>query len=201
MTIMLSSSNQQNRWEKRYLEGRTAWDRGAASPTLGLGLAQMPNPPAQVLIPACGRGYEIAELARRGYRVTGVDFAPSAVTALQKILETQRLEANVVASDLFAWEAQQPFDVIYEQTALCALEPQQWPEYAERLHRWLRPGGLLIGAFMQTHRDGGPPWHCALETVEELFPADKWHWPEQKDRTVAHPSGLKELAITLKRWK
>ncbi len=198
---MLLDSNQQDRWEKRYLEGRTAWDRGAPSPTLDIGLAQMPNPPARVLIPACGRGYEIAELARRGYRVTGVDFATSAVTELQQILDAQHLQGNVVASDLFAWEAERPFDVIYEQTALCALEPQKWSEYAERLYRWLRPGGLLIGAFMQTHRDGGPPWHCALETVEGLFPLEKWHWPEQKDHSIAHPSGLKELVITLKRSK
>ena len=198
---MLSDSNQQDRWEKRYLDGKTGWDRGGPSPALEFGLARMPCPPLRLLIPAGGRGYEIAELASRGYRVTGVDFAQSAVTDLQEILQAQQLKADIVASDLFAWEAEKPFDVIYEQTALCALEPQQWPEYAERLYRWLHPGGLLIGAFMQTHRAGGPPWHCALETVEELFPVDKWDWPEQKDRTIAHPSGLKELAITLKRCK
>ena len=132
---MLSDSNQQDRWEKRYLDGKTGWDRGGPSPALELGLARMPCPPARVLIPACGRGYEIAELASRGYLVTGVDFAQSAVTDLQEILRAQRLKADVVASDLFAWEAEKPFDVIYEQTALCALEPQQWPEYAERLYR------------------------------------------------------------------
>ena len=198
---MLSDSNQQDRWEKRYLDGKTGWDRGGPSPALELGLARMPCPPARVLIPACGRGYEIAELASRGYRVTGVDFAQRAATDLQEILQAQRLKADIVSSDLFAWEPEKPFDVIYEQTALCALEPQQWPEYAARLYRWLHPGGLLIGAFMQTHRAGGPPWHCALETVEELFPVDKWDWPEQRGRTIAHPSGLKELAITLKRRK
>ena len=198
---MLSDSNQQDRWEKRYLDGKTGWERGGPSPALEFGLARMPCPPARVLIPACGRGYEIAALASRGYRVTGVDFAQSAATDLQEILQAQRLKADIVSSDLFAWEAEKPFDVIYEQTALCALEPQQWPEYAERLYRWLPPGGLLIGAFMQTHRAGGPPWHCALETVEELFPLDKWDWPEQRGRTIAHPSGLKELAITLKRRK
>ena len=198
---MLSDSNQQDRWEKRYLDGKTGWDRGGPSPALEFGLARMPCPPARVLIPACGRGYEIAELASRGYRVTGVDFAQSAVTDLQEILQAQQLKADIVASDLFAWEAEKPFDVIYEQTALCALEPQQWPEYAERRYRWLHPGGLLIGAFMQTHRAGGPPWHCALETVEELLPVDTWDWPEQKDRTISHPSGLKELVITLKRCK
>ena len=105
---MLSDSNQQDRWEKRYLDGKTGWDRGGPSPALELGLARMPCPPARVLIPACGRGYEIAELASRGYLVTGVDFAQSAVTDLQEI--AARLSGSkptVVASDLFAWEAEQ----------------------------------------------------------------------------------------------
>ena len=196
-----TDTNQQARWEKRYLEGRTAWDRGEPSPALALGLAEMPAPPARVLIPACGRGYEIAELARRGYDVTGVDFSPSAVADLRRLLDTRQIEACVVAHDLFDWEADEPFDVIYEQTALCALEPAKWSDYAERLYRWIQPGGILIGAFMQTHREGGPPWHCSLATVESLFPETRWEWLTRRDQTIRHPSGLKELAIYLKRKK
>ena len=68
-------------------EWKTGWDRGGPSPAREFGLARMPCPPVRVLIPACGRGYEIAELASRGCRVTGVDFAQSAVTDLQEILQ------------------------------------------------------------------------------------------------------------------
>ena len=49
-----TDTNQQARWEKRYLEGKTAWDRGEPSAALALGLAEMPAPPPRVLIPACG---------------------------------------------------------------------------------------------------------------------------------------------------
>ncbi|MGE4660532.1 MAG: hypothetical protein AAEJ16_07085, partial [Arenicellales bacterium] len=66
---MLSESNQQERSDRRYQEGRAAWDRGGPSPALDLGLAQMRQPPARELIPACGRGCEITVLSRRGYRV------------------------------------------------------------------------------------------------------------------------------------
>ena len=68
MTIMLSRSNQQECWERRYQKGRAAWDRGGPSPVFDLGLAQMPEPPARVLIPAGGRGYDISAWSRRGYR-------------------------------------------------------------------------------------------------------------------------------------
>ena len=69
ITIMLSESNQQERWKRRYQEGRAAWDRGGPSPALDLGLAQIPQPPARELIPACDRGCEITVLSRRGYPV------------------------------------------------------------------------------------------------------------------------------------
>ena len=103
-----TATNQQARWEKRYLEGRTAWDRGEPSPALALGLAEMPAPPARVLIPACGRGYEIPELARRGYDVTGVDFSPSAVADLKRLLDTRQIEACVVAHDLLTGRRMNP---------------------------------------------------------------------------------------------
>ena len=196
-----TETNQQARWEKRYLEGRNAWDRGEPSPALALGLAEIPAPPARVLIPACGRGYEIAEVARRGYDVTGVGFSPSAVTDLTRPLDTRQIGACVVAHDLFDWETDEPFDVIYEQTALCALEPAKWPDYTERLYRWIQRGGILIGSFMQTHREGRPTWHCSLTTVESLFPETRWEWPTRRDQTISHPIGLKEPAIYLKRKK
>ncbi len=159
------------------------------------------GPAATGIDPRLRGGYEIAELARRGYDVTGVDFSPSAVADLKRLLDIHQVEACVVASDLFDWEANEPFEVIYEQTALCALEPPMWPDYVERLYRWIQPGGILIGAFMQTHREGGPPWHCSLTTVESLFPETRWEWLTRRDQTISHPSGLKELAIYLKRKK
>ncbi len=199
MTITFTEPNQQDRWENRYAKGATGWDRGESSPALDRWLPQMPVPPARVLIPACGRGYEVITLCQQGFTVTAVDFAPSAIAALNLELKKRQLQATVVQSDLLAWEPPQPFDVIYEQTALCALEPTLWPEYADRLCNWLVPGGMLLGLFIQTNRAGGPPWHCALDSLETLFGSDKWVWPEQKDQTIGHPSGLKELALVLKR--
>ena len=91
--------------------------------------------------------------------VTAADIAPSAIPSLNEVLQGKRLTAEVIETDILEWKPQQPFVAIYEQTCLCALAPEYWPEYVNRLSQWLQPGGRLFAAFMQTHGEGGPPYH------------------------------------------
>ena len=72
------------------------------------------------------------------------------------------------------WQPAEPFDAIYDQTCLCALPPEIWPDYAARLHGWLRPGGRLFVLFMQTGSRGGPPFHCDLTEMQRLFAPTHW---------------------------
>lgn len=187
-------------WDLRYRENNTPWDRGVVSPALLRWLDRgMLAPPARVLVPGCGCGHEVVELARRGFSVTALDLAPTALAVLRTRLHEANLTATVIETDVFHWEAPRSFDAVFEQTCLCALEPKAWADYARRLHRWLRPQGRLFALFMQTGRDDGPPFHCALPEMHALFPADRWHWPAEADATVPHRSGLYELAFALAR--
>ena len=49
-------------------------------------------------------------------------------------------------------------------------------------------------SFMQTHQDGGPPWHCDLERMKELFPTEQWQWPGEGGLKVAPTRGAGLLA-------
>lgn len=153
-------------------------------------------------------------LAGRGFDVTGVDFAAAAVERtrerLRGLLQSETgagmVKAEVVQADLLTYEPAAPFDAIYEQTCLCALYPDHWRGYADRLFAWLRPGGLLLALFMQAPRDGsrsgyieGPPYHCDINGMRSLFSADRWHWPKPAYPAVPHPSGAVELAVVLTR--
>jgi SAM-dependent methyltransferase len=193
--------NQQIVWADRYHAGHTPWDRGDPSPALAKWLPALKPPPAQVLVPACGRGHEVIALCRMGYEVTAIDIVPGVITDLHRQLKATDLSADTQVADLLTWEPTpgNTFELIYEQTALCALPPAQWQVYTTALARWLQPGGLLLGLFMQTGRPGGPPWHCDLLTLQRLFPVTRWYWPENLEAFIAHPSGLKELALVLQR--
>ncbi|MGV6810417.1 MAG: methyltransferase domain-containing protein [bacterium] len=168
-------------WEARYQAGMTGWDRGTSSKNLQRWLDSGLLKPCHILIPGCGNGYEVIELARAGFTVTAIDIAPTPVQQLtQTITEqldgSQQLRVTLVQADFFQYQPPHPFDAIYEQTSLCALPPEQWQTYAHCLQQWLKPNGQLFAQFMQTGQTGGPPWHCPLDIMQDLFPERDWHW-------------------------
>lgn len=185
-------------WQARYDEGRTGWDRGAPSPALERWMASGALTPGRILVPGCGRGHEVVALARAGFAVTAVDYAPSAVASLRGLLAAARLDADVVEADLFSFTPTVPCDAIYEQTCLCALAPERWPAYEQRLWSWLVPGGTLAAAFMQTFATDGPPFACRPEAMRHLFAAERWEWPAELV-PEPHPLGLVELTGILRK--
>ncbi len=185
-------------WQTRYDEGKTGWDRGQCNPMLELWLNSAKLKPGKILVPGCGRGHEVIELAARGFEVTAVDFADAAVQSLTVQLQAKGLVANVVQADIFSLCLANDFDAIYEQTFLCAVHPNQWPDYVRRLGTWLRPGGQVFALFMQSNESGGPPFHCDLNAMRQLFDESKWQWSDSTER-VEHPTGLHELACVVTR--
>ncbi|HEU4748939.1 MAG TPA: methyltransferase domain-containing protein [Gemmatimonadaceae bacterium] len=135
-------------WEERFAAGNTPWDRGASSPQLGLWLRAGLLKPCRILVPGCGSGYEVVDLALAGFEVTGLDYADEAISRTHRNLERAGVDATLVQADVLAWEPDRAFDAVYEQTCLCALYPDKWREYADRLHRVGRAGGGAEAAVM-----------------------------------------------------
>lgn len=194
-------------WQSRFESGSTPWDRGAPNPQL----KQWMDTGAiaagdRILVPGCGRGWEVAELAAGGARVTGIDYAPGALTACRILLDSRALEAELVEADVLRWEPDAPVDLVYEQTCLCAMHPDHWQQYAARLHAWLRPGGRLLVLFLQApgveSQQGfikGPPYHCDIHAMRALFPSDRWNWPKPPYLQQPQQNGNMELAVVLTR--
>ncbi|MGO4330192.1 methyltransferase domain-containing protein [Cupriavidus sp. 2TAF22] len=194
-------------WQARFEAGQTPWDRGAASPQLKAWLASGAIRPGEdVIVPGCGSGWEVAALAEQGVRVRGIDYAPAALARTGELLAQTGLKATLEQADVLEWQPPAPVDAVYEQTCLCALHPDHWVRYAEQLHAWLRPGGQLFALFMQMRRESaaegvveGPPYHCDINGMRALFPADKWEWPKPPFAAVSHPIGAVELGVVLGR--
>jgi methyl halide transferase len=186
-----------SRWEQRYLDGLTGWERRDPNPAFLAWRAGGVPAPGRVLVPCAGRSAEPLLLAQAGFDVTVVDFAPSATLAQREVLGGHA--ASVIEADLLSWQPEQLFDAIYDQTALCALDPVRHADYEALLYDWLRPGGLLLMLFMQTGRAGGPPFDCPIDVMRGLFPMHRWQWPERVEPLVAHPNGLLEQPAVLVR--
>ncbi len=167
-------------WESLYQAQDTGWDRGETSPALLTFIEKGALDDAKaVFIPGCGRGYEVVELARRGFVVTALDLAPSAVMHLKQTLKAEGLQAEVLCMDMFEYNIPQAFDVVYEQTCLCAIEPSERKAYAAKLYEWLKPKGKLLFNMMQTGDESGPPFHCDWRDMRKLFPVEQWVWQEE----------------------
>ena len=193
------SATQAIDWESRYRDGATGWERPGLNPAFVAWRTSGALGPCRVLVPGSGRSPEPLALAEAGFDVTLVDSAPAATAAQRARLDRLHVRAQVVQADLLSWSPEAPFEAIYDQGCLCALRPHVWSRYVARLHQWLSPGGRLFILFMQSTRGGGPPFHCSLEEMHQLFAAPHWVWPETLISTVAHSAGLSEQPAILQR--
>jgi SAM-dependent methyltransferase len=180
-------------WESRFQENRTPWERGDLNPAFLAWRTSGILAPCRILVPGAGRSPEPAALLQAGFDVMTLDLAESAVEAQQSHLGTDR----AVRADVTAWRPVEAFDVVYDQTCLCALPPGLWPAYEAQLRRWLRPGGRLFILFMQTGRDGGPPFDCPVPVMRSLF--QEWTWPDGMVDGVPHGIGGVEQPAVLMR--
>jgi len=184
-------------WEALYQQSETRWERGEINPALLSWLADGHLTAGRILVPGCGRAPEPAFLAAQGFTVTGLDFAPSAIQHQQQAHTHPSLTFE--QADVLHWQAPTRFDAVYEQTCLCALPPDQWPGYAAQIAHWLRPGGKLFALFMQTGREGGPPFHCELDVMRDIFTNNIWTWDDTTPVVSEHFNDKTEIGMVLTR--
>ena len=200
-------------WEARYQSAATGWERGALNPAFGEWQpffttllsdatssddASQPIADSSVIVPGCGRSPELLAFAQLGFEVTGVDLAETAVAFQGAALAEAGVNGRAEQANLLEWQPATPVDLVYDQTCLCALHPDQWSAYEQQLHRWLKPGGHLAVLFMQTGKAGGPPFHCELDAMRALFASERWHWGSECIISE-HPGGVREEGFVLTR--
>jgi len=129
-----------NRWkfQWRYWRRQTPWDTQVTPPEVMEFIAR--TPPGKALDLGCGTGTNAITLARHGWRVTGVDFIPKAISAARAKaarsgVAIEFLVANV--TDLSALSG--PFDYVLDIGCLHALKAEDRSRYATNMSRMLRP--------------------------------------------------------------
>jgi SAM-dependent methyltransferase len=111
-----------------------------------LGLA----PGAAILDLPCGVGRHSLELARRAYRVTGVDRTEAYLETARQKAEAEGLDVEWIQSDMREFVRPEAFDAILNLfTSFGYFEdPAQDRRVAENLYRSLKPGGVLVMEMM-----------------------------------------------------
>ena len=159
-------------WEEIYLADDTGWDLNGPTPIFEH-IAESLEP-RRLCIIGCGRGYDAVMFAKKGFDVTAVDFAPSAIRALKELAKQEMVDVNVVQRDIFLLvpEFQGFFNYVIEQTCFCAIHPSRRKEYESLVKAILKPGGKLIGLWFPLDKqldEGGPPYGTTIDEVKSIF--------------------------------
>ena len=116
------------------------------------GLLALAAPPegAQVLDMCCGPGRHSLELARRGFRVTGVDRTAGYLARAREAAAQENLQIEFVQSDARAFSRPAAFDLALNlYTSFGYFEdPAGDRRMAQALREALRPGGKLVMELM-----------------------------------------------------
>lgn len=146
-------------WSERYVEGHADWDLGEAAEPLKDMLPRLKLVKSRILVTGCGEGHDAALFAREGHVVTAIDFSSEAIRRAQE--RYGHLEnLHFIEADLFKLDPSYDgrFDLIFDHTLFCAVDPARRAELVRRWWRWLAPGGSLMGVFFVVEMRKGPPF-------------------------------------------
>jgi ubiquinone/menaquinone biosynthesis C-methylase UbiE len=133
--------------------GQPPWDTGISPPEL-LEFIENHNP-ARAIDLGCGTGTNVITLAKAGWSVTGVDFAPRAIKLAREKLGQSALRAELVLGDVTKLEGSQgPFDLAFDLGCFHTLPQDGKPKYLKQLDRILAPNGFwLMYGFLKENSD------------------------------------------------
>ena len=100
----------------------------------------------RLLEPACGTGRLIAELAARGYQMTGLDLSRPSLDHLRRRLARRGLRADVLQADMADFRLAAPVDAAYctFSSFRHLLTEEAARRHLECVAGSLRPGGIYI---------------------------------------------------------
>lgn len=135
---------------------RPPWDTGISPPELLAHIGS--HPPGRALDLGCGTGTNVITLARNGWQVTGVDFAPRAIKLAQRKVKQARVSAELLVADVTRLELPGKFDLILDMGCFHSLTGAGRSAYQARLERLLAPDGtyLLYVFFREPETASGP---------------------------------------------
>jgi SAM-dependent methyltransferase len=169
------------RWDRAYRGKRMpGWDAGRVANQLTKAVEEGRVKPGKALVLGCGTGTNAIFLARKGFEVTGLEVAPTAL----KIAEAKAREAGVKVRWIVADAANpphiEPFDFLFDRGCYHHVRWVNREGYVAAVRRLTRPGGqFLLLSFRATSDRQGKPRVKESQIREDFSPAFEFEWLEE----------------------
>jgi SAM-dependent methyltransferase len=169
--------------------------------------------PRRALEPACGSGRLVAELARRGWSVSGSDLSATMLAHARARLREARLPARLALADMSDFRVRERADLAH---CLVSTFKYLLSERAARAHlacvaRALRPGGIYVLGFHLTdyaeRRRTRERWVAERDGTKVVcniqgWPADRARRTEEvRSRLVVHEGRSERRSETVWRFR
>lgn len=148
------------KWNQRYINGDTPWDIGIPSRELRWYLESGLVTGKNAFEMGCGTGTNALFLAEKGFQVTAVDGAPSALHNARELAEMRNLPVTFVEADVCAIEEMGvKFDLIFDRGCYHCVRKLNLAGYLQSLINITGRGTqfVLLAGNANEIRDGGPP--------------------------------------------
>ncbi len=163
-----SEGEQPEYWTEIYhKEQDPGWNLHAPAPALADVLPRLKMPKSRILVLGCGEGEDAAFFANAGHVVTAVDFSEEALKRAREKWSTGSPKGTPATAKI-QWQQADAlddntewygsFDMIFEHTCYCAINPSLRSTLVKNWRRYLTPQGQLMGVFFCMDRPQGPPF-------------------------------------------
>ena len=144
------------RWDSAYRDGkRPPWDARITAPELARVVDEEIVEPCRAVVLGCGSGDNAIYLASKGFDVTAIDVAPTALGIAEKKAEEAGVEINWVLSDVLAIPADlEPFDFVFDRGCYHHIHYYDPQGFVETLNRITNPGAQCL--ILSCNRDAPP---------------------------------------------
>ncbi|XP_021289634.1 thiocyanate methyltransferase 1-like [Herrania umbratica] len=126
-------------------------------------------------------------MACPGRYVVGLDISEEAIKKAKQMSSTlpNADYFTFIKADFFTWHPTDLFDLIFDYTFFCAIEPDMRSAWAQQIQNFLKPDGELITLmFPMDDHAGGPPYKVSIANYED----------------VLHPMGFEAISIADNKW-
>lgn len=125
--------------------GQPKWDTGISPPELLDFIKKHAHEPGRAIDIGCGTGTNVITLAKAGWQVTGVDFAPRAIRLARQKLKSSGAQADLRISDATLLNGIiGPYELALDIGCFHSIQKNRKSGYLKQLNRILAPDGFWL---------------------------------------------------------